>query len=476
MTGWLVAAAITASATAVDISGHVDSSYIDPLGDNRVSVFAGSVTLGDARAGQPLYRVQLTQDSNACTFSYRTPDLAPGTYTIALGASKAAVVKVTAAAVATHDFTPATVLRVGPARPYATVQAAAAAADDGAVIEIDARTYDNDVVVWNQNNLTVRGVGGRPHIRATAEIQYASGDPLKNGKGLWVVYGANMRVENIELSGARVADHNGAGIRGHGRNLTICNSSVHDSENGFLGAANGRLTIEYSTFFSNGAGDGYTHNVYVDGGSKPGDQLIFRHNNTYGVRVGHLLKTRARENYILYNRLADEQTGTSSYNIDVPEGGLTYVIGNLIQQSSLTENATMVAYGAERLALGRTHHLYMVNNTLVNDRRSGTFVHAFEGTQVFRSINNLFVLPGTLYAGFQPQATTNLQSSSAGLVNQAALDYRLTASSPAVNAGTAPGAAEGFDLTPVFQYSGAARREPRPHNDAIDIGAFEFVP
>jgi hypothetical protein len=86
------------------------------------------------------------------------------------------------------------------------------------------------------------------------------------------------------------------------------------------------------------------------------------------------------------------------------------------------------------------------------------------------------VFAGTLYSGTQPQATTNLQTSSPALVSTTIYDYRLTSSSAAVNAGTAPGSANGYDLTPAYQYVQPAARQARPVNGAIDIGAYEYKP
>jgi hypothetical protein len=136
----------------------------------------------------------------------------------------------------------------------------------------------------------------------------------------------------------------------------------------------------------------------------------------------------------------------------------------------------MIAFGEEGLSSGRTQNLYLVNNTMVNDLGSGTFVDVANGTSVFRSINNLFVFAGTLYSGTQPQATTNLQTSSAGLVSTTNFDYHLTASSAGVNAGTAPGSANGYDLTPAYQYVQPAERQARPVNGVIDVGAYEYKP
>jgi hypothetical protein len=473
------------------LAGRVDSSLIDVQGDNRVYIFAGDVAPDDddGDAGDPLQRVVVTQADNGCTFAYSIAGLAAGTYTVAftrqaqLDADNApndlafvgrAVITIGSGAVA-RDFAGGNVLRVGPSRPFTTIAAAAAAANTGDTIEIDAGDYPDDVVVWRDNSVTVRAVGGRAHVRGTRTIPFESGNDRNNGKGLWVVRGTNMRIENIEFSGARVTDENGAGIRNEGRNLTICNCIFRDSENGILGAAIGQFTIEYSTFTNNGLGEvGRTHNLYVDEGSNAGDRLVFRHNSSTLARIGHLLKSRARENWILYNRLLDDNGGTASYEIDIPNGGETYVIGNLIQQGPQTDNPTIIAYGAEGLSGGRTHALYAVHNTIVNDRSAGTFFSVPGAATTFRATNNLYVGPGTLYSGLAPQQAGNVSTANPGFVNRAAFDYRLTAGSPAINAGVDAGTAGSVSLQALYQFVAPAAREPRAAVGAPDAGALEF--
>jgi hypothetical protein len=63
--------------------------------------------------------------------------------------------------------------------------------------------------------------------------------------------------------------------------------------------------------------------------------------------VGHLLKSRAARSHILYNRLTDETGGRASYELEFPNGGLAYVVGNVIEQAATTENETIISFGAE---------------------------------------------------------------------------------------------------------------------------------
>jgi hypothetical protein len=279
-----------------------------------------------------------------------------------------------------------------------------------------------------------------------------------------------MAVENIEFSGAVVPDRNGAGIRAEGRDLAICGSYFHDNEDGILGGG-GRVLIEYSEFARNGHCDtDCAHNIYI----ADTDRFTLRYSYSHHARIGHLVKSRARENYILYNRIMDEADGNSSYVIDLPNGGLSYIVGNLLQQGPNTDNPTIVIYGEE----GQTNPsqtLYVVNNTFVNDRGSGTFVELSGGTTATLK-NNLIVGNGTLVSGGTVTQVSNLRTNAPNFANAGAFDYRPTASTPGIDQGTAPGLGGAFDLAPIHQYVHPINRETRPSRNAIDIGAYEFMP
>ena len=112
----------------------------------------------------------------------------------------------------------AATLQVGPGKTYTTICSAAAAASDGDTIEISAGTYKGDVCVISKNSLTLKGIGGRPKLDA--------GGVSAQGKGIWVINGHDTVVNNIEFTNAKVADHNGAGIRlpgeeSHGSELLV---------------------------------------------------------------------------------------------------------------------------------------------------------------------------------------------------------------------------------------------------------------
>lgn len=256
------------------------------------------------------------------------------------------------------------VLQVGPGRKLATPAQAARVARDGDVVLVDAGVYPGARSVWPQSRLLIRGVHGRAHLVA--------GGTLAQGKAIWVMNGDQVVVENLEFSGARNGSGNGAGIRAQGRRLVVRAAYFHDNDMGILSnnGADQEVVVEYSEFADNGDASGKAHNIYV--GSIRRFEL--RHSSSHGARRGHLVKSRARENLVEYNWLADVPAGPSSYELDFARSTEAKVTGNLIVQSAASPNGAMLSYGAEdrgRPPLGR---LRVTSNTFVSLRSPRIFI------------------------------------------------------------------------------------------------------
>ena len=359
----------------------------------------------------------------------------------------------------------AAVLSVGPGKTYRTPCRAFAAAASGDTVDIAGATYTGDVCGISAHQLRIRGVNGRPVIDA--------GGRNAMGKGAWVIVGHNITVENVEMLGAKVPDRNGAALRLEGTGFTLRGSYLHDNENGILSGANAAsdIVIETSEFGRNGDGSGQTHNVYIGNVRS----LIFRYNYTHDAHVGHNLKSRAQTNSILYNRFSSSGLGQPSYEIDLPNAGLSYVIGNVIEQPAANQNATLLSYGEEG-ASNASHLLYVINNTFLNDDTvRGTFINIAASVATPALVqNNLFVGTGAISSQPGTVEKTNLRSNAPGFVNRAAYDLRPAPGSPLINAGSAPGNAPGgVALTPVATYKHSAAGVPRPVAGALDSGAYE---
>jgi hypothetical protein len=358
------------------------------------------------------------------------------------------------------------VLQVGPGKTYATVQDAVTAAVAGDTIEIYPSTYTQSAgwATVNKNNLTIRGVG------APRPILDANGSCL-SGKGIFVVDGTNLTVENLEFKNARnPTDKNAAAIRLQATGLTVRNCYIHDNDDGILtnDGIGGNILLESSEFDHNGYGNGSSHNIYIN----PVNTLTIRYCYFHDANVGHEIKSRAAANYILYNRIGNEG-GNGSYEVQLANGGTSYIIGNQIEQSSTSGNSGIINYASE--GLSADNHLYVVNNTIVNNRTTGTFVYNASTTEALLQ-NNIFQGPGTVLSGPGTQVT-NWATANAYLLDPVNYDFHLTASSTgAIDAGTTPGTGiNGFNMNPVSQYVHPCTCETRPSSGAIDIGGFEYA-
>lgn len=358
----------------------------------------------------------------------------------------------------------AATLNVGPGQAYSKPCAALTTAKDGDTVLIDASgSYNGDVCGFYANNLTIRGVNGRPHIDAAGQNA--------QGKGIWVIGGNNVTVDNIEFSGATVSGGNGAGIRAEGGNITIRNSYFHNNQMGIL-TANlgwGEVLIEYSEFAHNGTNNGFTHNIYVGQQAK----FTLRYSYSHDSNGGQLVKSRAAETHILYNRLSGE-SGASNYEVDIPNGGLAYVIGNVIQQGPNSTNSTVLEYLLEGTnSFNPSHQLYVINNTFINGMSRGYFMNIGGAADPVVAKNNIFAGVGTV----NTQSSAVMSNNFVGdpkFVNAAGYDYHLQAGSPAINAGTAPGTGSGQALNPDYEYAHPTCGQARIISGAIDIGAYEY--
>jgi len=355
-------------------------------------------------------------------------------------------------------------LTVGPEGRFALPSEAARVALSGDVVLIDGRgDYRGDVAVWRADGLVLRGVNGRPRLVAAGRAA--------QGKAIWVIRGRDVVVENIAFQGARVRDKNGAGIRLEGGSLTVRGCRFEDNENGIL--TNGRpgmyLVVEDSEFVENGAGDGYSHQIYAG----RMDRLVVRGSRFRHARTGHHIKSRAARSLILYNRLEDGVEGRSSYLIDLPEGGEAWVVGNLIQQGPWAENRTLVAFGLE--GLKPPGRLILAHNTLVNDQRRGVFVKLARGARA-RSVNNLFAGRGVAIQG-EADRTGDLAVREPQFRHAERGDYRLHPYAEAIDRG-APWPADLLPLTlcceppPADGVGARPRREYGPP----DVGAWAWRP
>lgn len=387
--------ALPALANASDPDGDTLSLVSAHAASGSVSLDGGMIRYTPSAASQALD----TGQSAADTISYVVSDgHGTSTGTIAL----------TISGITDLRTGPMPTLSVGAGKQYATLAAAIAAARDGDVIGIDAGTYVNDFATIN-TRITITGVGGMANLVATGTIG--------NGKGI-LVTNTDVTIQNLSFSGATVADMNGAGIRYQGGNLVVQDSLFHDNQNGILAnaSATGTISIDDSEFRNNGAGDGYSHGIYIGNIAKLTiTDSLFRNAN-----VGHEIKSRAQETTITNSRIFDEADGTASYSIDLPNGGRAVLRGNVIEQGSLSQNPAIIHFGGEGAPYAGSS-LLVEDNVVVNHLASSSARMLLNQTGITASLvgNDVYGLAngqiasgpanvsGTVFLGADPPLDTS---------------------------------------------------------------------
>jgi hypothetical protein len=205
--------------------------------------------------------------------------------------------------------------------------------------------------------------------------------------------------------------------------LNVRGCTFTGNETGILttNETSAELNVENSEFGHTLRSARYTHALYAGTIAR----LRLSGNHFHHGDNGHLVKSRARVNRIEYNRLTDASGGRTSYELNLPNGGVADVIGNVIQQGSMTGNGIMISYGEEGLSWPE-NRLHVVHNTLVNDLRwGGTFVRAQPGTAEVQVLNNLLVGPGLVTEGAPATVAGNWRGGWEHLVRPSREDYHL---------------------------------------------------
>ena len=360
------------------------------------------------------------------------------------------------------------ILVVGPGKPLRSIVDAAAQAGDGDTIEILPGDYPQQAIVWKQSRLTIRGKGTRP-------VLHAAGANAE-GKALWVIRNGDFHIENLEFRGVRVADGNGAGIRFEQGRLTVKRCAFFDNETGILTSNHNEaaLIVEDSEFGAAPRHAGSLHHLLYVGRIASLRVVGSRFENGF---QGHLLKSRARHNEIAYNWLVDGVKGRASYELEFPNGGVAWVIGNVIGQSRETENNDLLSFGAEG-AVWPENLLVLSHNTLVNDAVAGRFLRVWTDRLANQvsvwAINNLLIGYGT----FEPAAPGRFDGNR--FVDRSTLlggtdspSYVLPTNSPVRGSARPPGWLNRRSLLPVAEFRAPIGTQPLVPGKPLSPGALQ---
>ncbi|MDE2372078.1 MAG: hypothetical protein KGN16_24120 [Burkholderiales bacterium] len=338
-------------------------------------------------------------------------------------------------------------LVAGPDGTPMTIAEAVHRAGDGDTIEILPGQYRSPVVITNRH-LTLRGMGDK------APVMQGDGK-VGSAEALWTVRGGDVTIENVEFRGARSAEGSGAGVRMEGGHLHIVHCTFFDNEHGLyaLNDEKAELDIKASVFgMAPKVVGGLYHLLNVGRIAR----LSVSGSRFQQGFEGHLIKSRAREATIAYNLIHDGMHGGASYQIDIANGGIATIIGNVIGQGVDRQNPVLVAYGSEGRHWDR-NELYLVHNTLINNGwLPAWFVRVFRdqlpADVPVHAVNNLIVGPGLFWLGFGADSAGNRPASIGMLRDAPTGAYELAPGSIWRDSGVDPHHVGGRDLAPTAEF------------------------
>ncbi len=273
-------------------------------------------------------------------------------------------------------------LLVGPTRPLKAPSQAAAAAKPGDVVKIDPGEYD-DCAVWRTPNITIQAAG--PPVVMTGRTCAK--------QGIFVIQSNDVTVDGLVFRNAAVEEHNGAGIKMNGDNLTVRNSRFERNENGILagGSDSSIVRISDSAFIGNGSCVGAcAHGLYIG----QHIQAVEIDNCRFlGAQSGHHIKSRAHRTTVRNSRVEDGLGGTASYLIDVPNGGDILIENTILQKGPKAGNHTAAIMIAAEGATNPATSMVIRNNHFRNEMGASTAFVRNESATPVQLIDNRLVGP-----------------------------------------------------------------------------------
>ena len=328
----------------------------------------------------------------------------------------------------------ATTFTVGPTQYYKTIQAALDKANSGDTINIMPGTYAAANIT--KSNLLIQGIG----TSAPVITGKSYGD-----KGLFVISGTNTTIKNIIFQNATSTSGNGAGIRMQGTNLTVLNSKFTGNQDGILTDANTKstLTVKNSTFDKNGScvsSSGCAHGIYAGHIA-----ALDVENSTFtNTQAGHAIKSRANATTVMNNIIQDTPTGTSSYLVDVPNGGAVTITGNTLEKGPKSTNSMAAIALGEEGATNPAGAMLIANNTFQNDySKTQNFVWNKTGSSSLQ-------LAGNVLKGYATKILNGPGTVSTASTQVAALVLRGPAAAEGTAGATATAVPEPANIAIVF--------------------------
>jgi hypothetical protein len=196
--------------------------------------------------------------------------------------------------------------------------------------------------------------------------------------------GINLTVDGLTFENASISADDGgnaAGIRDQsfGGSLIVSNSTFLNNQDGILTGSGAAVQVEAldisisNSIFANNGRSGKEHAIYAFGQS-----LSVIGSTFCGTILGHDIKSRTAVTLVTNSTLYDGaaaamaicSTGSTSYALDLPNGGQVSVDGVQFIQGNTTDNSAIVSYGEEGLLYGSNS--FKVENSTFASTVNGT--------------------------------------------------------------------------------------------------------
>ncbi len=296
-----------------------------------------------------------------------------------------------------------------------------------------------------------------------------------------------------------------------GSHVIISGCEFYNCGNGlFCAHQTTDLVVEYCHIHGNGiVGDFYEHNNYTEAFG-----ILFQFNHFGPLRDGcdgNNLKDRSAGTIVRYNWIEDGNRQLDLVDSDYADFyddtlyRKTFVYGNILVEGEGEGNSQIIHYGGDSgdETRYRKGTLFLHNNTIVSTRASNTtLVRLSTNDESCDARNNiLYNTAGGAYMAILNQAGTidlrnnwlpsgwvdahspltgtvndfgNVEGVSPGFVDFGAQHFELAAGSPCIDAGGELAPEIALVHAPEMEYIRHCMSRPRPVDDTLDIGAYEF--
>jgi hypothetical protein len=352
---------------------------------------------------------------------------------------------------------------------------------------------------------------------ARSVVKIGGSEGTKDAPPAWIV------LENLDIRGGR-PPFEFAGPKGvekyavpaaavwieNGDHITVRGCTIHDCANGLFTSNQSRnIVIERCHFYDNGLEKNiHTHSIYTESNG-----ITFQYNLLGPLRagcIGNNLKDRSAGLVVRYNWI--EGGGRNLDLVDAddspalraePAYRKTFVYGNVLIKNQTDSGIQIVHYGGDmgKPDTYRKGTLYFYNNTVVSKRKDKTTLFRLQtqdehvdcrnnilyvtgapkSLALLDSVGQLDLANNWIKSGWRDSsgkltgtinAAGTISGKAPGFVNEADVDFHLTAQSPCRNAGTPLLADLPAACRVLNEY--AAPQSSKPRSSAADLGAFGF--